>query len=170
MPEKTPNTPSTSARTHTVHWVGPRTICSTCGPPWLLTTAHNIGLRLSVHESCPRHRESACDEHFAPKESLMIMHGHRAQTGSARSVCKTYTFLPRWDGRRQNAQPVITAGTADSPRAALAAELGHQAGLHVARRSCQAPTSTMRAVLTKTLRSDGGRKRSDVRAEGWPPT
>ena len=61
--------------------------------------------------------------------------------------------------------PATRADTAESARAALAADTSHQACLHVARRSSQASISTMRAMLSKILQSNSRRKWLDVRTE-----
>ena len=55
------------------------------------------------------------------------------------------------------------------PSCVCSPELGHKAGLHDARRSCQASTSTMMVMLSKILRFSCDRKQRDVNIEGRSP-
>jgi hypothetical protein len=101
-----------------------------------------------------------------------VRHQPQSCDANRRNNKGTATRMPQMHGaahaqtRGRGKWPATRADTAERARAALAAEPSHQAGLHHARRSRQAPTSTKRAMLSKILRTKGGWNRWDVKTEG----
>jgi hypothetical protein len=132
--------------------------------------ATNAGAQLCEGKSChaPTQAEDVQRTSHGPRSSK-TRNADRCDRERGAADAQKVPAVSLSHARSRGTRHSITADALERDRAVVDDEFGHQAGLHHARRSRQAPTSTKRAMPSKILQTKGGWNRWDVKTEGCLP-